>query len=117
MTRPHRLLRREFLKHAGAGDATAAFPSVLRSASARQDKPNVLFVLVDDMNTVGAFCGGPALTPHLSQLATRGVTFNRAYCQFPWCIASCSSPMTGLRPDQTRVFDLSYLFHRRCPTW
>ena len=101
---PQLIDRRRFLRTASTGAAAAlAFPAVLRSAGARQEKPNVLFIAVDDMNTDGAFYGGRAFTPLLSRLASQGVLFNRAYCQYPWCSPSRSSLMTGLRPDQTRV--------------
>jgi arylsulfatase A-like enzyme len=70
--------RRRFLKQAGL--ATAAFPAVLRSAASRRERPNVLFVAIDDLNVDGAFCGGPARTPHLNRQAAGGVRFDRADC-------------------------------------
>jgi uncharacterized sulfatase len=79
-------------------------------------KPNVIFIAVDDMNNDIGCYGSPIVkTPNLDRLAGRGVKFERAYCQFPLCSPSRSSILTGLRPDQTRVFDLKYHFRTGRP--
>jgi iduronate 2-sulfatase len=84
------------------------------AAPARQ--PNVLFIAVDDMNCDLACYGSPVVkSPNLDKLAARGVRFDRTYCQFPLCSPTRSSLMTGLRPDQTRVFDLQYHFRTGLP--
>lgn len=68
------------------------------------DKPNVLFLICDDLNCDLSSYGHPTVqTPNLSQLAQRGVQFNRAYCQYPLCGPSRASFMTGLYPDQSLV--------------
>lgn len=79
-------------------------------------RPNVLFIAVDDMNNDLGCYGHPLVkSPNIDRLARMGVKFDRAYCQFPLCSPSRSSLMTGLRPSQTRVFNLQYHFRQGLP--
>lgn len=78
-------------------------PSVLLAQS--PPKYNVLFIAVDDMNEKAAVFGYPKVTtPNLQRLASRGVVFRKAYCQFPLCNPSRTSLLSGWRPDKTKVF-------------
>lgn len=63
------------------------------------DRPNVLFLIADDLNTALSGYGHPQCrTPNLDRLAARGVTFTRAYCQYSVCGPSRASIMTGQYP-------------------
>ncbi len=64
------------------------------------DRPNVLFIAIDDLRPELGCYGSPiAVTPNLDRLAQEGLLFNRAYCQQAICAASRASLLTGLRPD------------------
>lgn len=85
-------------------------------AATAATRPNVLFIAVDDMNSDLGCYGHPYVkSPNIDRLAKRGVRFDRTYCQFPLCSPSRSSIMTGLRPSQTKVFDLRYHFRTHMP--
>jgi len=70
------------------------------------DRPNVLFIAVDDLNDwTGCLGGHPqALTPNLDALAARGVLFNNAHCAAPACNPSRAALMTGIRPTTSGVY-------------
>ncbi len=81
-----------------------------------RDRPNVLFIAVDDLRpTIGAYGDPYAKTPNLDRLARSGVTFLRAYAQQALCNPSRASLMTGLRPDSLRVWDLATDFRSTVP--
>lgn len=73
------------------------------------DKPNILFLAIDDQNDwIGCLGGHPqAKTPHIDRLAERGTLFTNAHCQSPLCNPSRTSLMTGLRPSTTGIYGLA----------
>ncbi|MFO1447818.1 MAG: sulfatase [Opitutaceae bacterium] len=78
-------------------------------------QPNVVFIVVDDLRPMLGCYGAPALTPNIDRLASRGLVFDRAYSQQALCNPSRASFLTGLRPDATRVYDLTTHFRQRVP--
>lgn len=93
------------------------FAIMLACLSARgAEKTNVLFIAVDDLNTSLGCYGHPLVkSPNIDRLATRGVRFEHAYCQFPLCSPSRVSMLTGLRPETTRIFELQTDFRTILP--
>ena len=74
--------------------------------SAATDKPNVLFIAIDDLNDwIGVLGGHPqARTPNIDRLANRGVLFTRAYTAAPACNPSRAALMTGVAPHRSGVY-------------
>jgi arylsulfatase A-like enzyme len=111
--------RRDFLKLTAAGAAAfvsrASRPRIagkmpatrmaLSAASAR-NKPNVLFMAIDDLNDwIGCLGGHPDVkTPNLDRLASRGVLFTNAHCSAPACNPSRASLMTGILPSTSGIY-------------
>ena len=84
-----------------------ALLALFAGANFAAEKPNVLFIIVDDLTTTLTCMGNPSVhTPHMDALAARGVRFDHAYTQFALCNPSRCSFLTGCYPERTKVFDL-----------
>jgi iduronate 2-sulfatase len=69
-------------------------------------RPNVLFIVCDDLNTHVTTSGYLQIkTPAFDELAAAGMTFRRAYCQYPVCGPSRASFLSGLYPESTGILD------------
>ncbi len=85
---------------------TAKKKPVPASTQRRSGTPNVLLVICDDLNRHVTTSGYQHIkTPSLEALATRGMTFNRAYCQYPVCGPSRASFLSGVYPETTGILD------------
>jgi arylsulfatase A-like enzyme len=91
---------------------------LLASTLNAADKPNILFIAIDDQNDwIGCLGGHPlAQTPNIDKLAERGTLFLNAHCQAPLCNPSRTSLLTGKRPSTTGVYGLAPWF-RTLPKW
>ncbi len=98
--------RRDFLKLAGLG--ALAFPSLGKTAPAgfqplEKSRPNFLIILADDMGFSDAGCYGSDIrTPHLDQLAARGLRFTQFY-NTGRCWPTRSALITGYYPQQIHM--------------
>src|SRR3954469_15349156 len=79
-----------------------AWPSMLRAA----ERPNVLFIAIDDLNDwIGCLGGHPqARTPNIDRLPPRGGLFSNADCAAPLCNPSRAAVFSGRQPFETGVF-------------
>ncbi len=76
------------------------------------EKPNILFIAIDDQNDwIGCLGGHPQVkTPHIDKLAASGTLFTNAHCQAPLCNPSRTSLLTSKRPETTGIYGLAPSF-------
>ncbi|MCL5281114.1 MAG: arylsulfatase [Planctomycetes bacterium] len=88
--------RRDFLRWSTLSAAALTSPRRLRAAGGK--KPNIIFVLSDDLAQGDLGCYGQKLikTPRLDRMAAEGTRFTQAYCGTSVCAPSRSSLITGL---------------------
>ena len=77
-----------------------------QSDGKEQRKPNVLFIIADDLTTtaVSSYGNKVSKTPNIDGLAAEGTRYTRAYCQYPVCGPSRASFLTGYYPNATQTF-------------
>ena len=65
-----------------------------------QDRPNVLFIAIDDLNDWTEMLNGnpQAKTPNMAKLASQGMLFTNAHCAAPACGPSRAAIMSGVSP-------------------
>ena len=82
------------------------------------ERPNVLFLAVDDMRDwVGCLGGypGEVKTPNIDRLARKGVLFTNAHCPSPKCAPSRAATLTGLMPSTTGLYDNGHWWYPNLP--
>jgi len=94
----YHLTRRDLLKAIGLSAAGLALSPVAGFAKKSAGKPNIVFILADDLgfNDVG-YHGSRIKTPNIDKLASEGVRLEQFYVQ-PVCSPTRSSLMTGRYP-------------------
>jgi len=60
-------------------------------------RPNVLMIIVDDLRPAAGCYGGGAITPFMDSLAANGIRYTNAHAQYPQCMPSRVSFLTGKR--------------------
>jgi arylsulfatase A-like enzyme len=96
------ITRREFMS---AAVASALFAGVAGGSAAQRRRPNVLFILADDLGYGDLSCFGRPdySTPHLDRLAQQGLRFVNAYSASPVCTPTRCAFITGRYPARTPV--------------
>jgi uncharacterized sulfatase len=109
-------IHRFFLLIALLGSQALLSGSETPQTKVSASRSNVLFIIVDDLTTTMSCQRWPgAKTPHLDALATRGVRFEKAYCQFAVCNLARASFLTSCYPERTKVLDLVTDFRAALP--
>jgi len=99
--------RRSFIKSScGAASALALQSLVQCDKAISAQKPNVLFIAIDDLRDwTGYLEKYPQVkTPNLDRLSKRGMIFKNAYCAAPVCSPSRTALFTGLSPAKTGIY-------------
>ena len=85
-------------------------------AALAADKPNVLFIAIDDLRpSLGCYGDPIAITPNIDRLSTTARQFDRAYCAQAVCGPSRTAILTGRLPDNTGVWHNRNRFRQRHP--
>lgn len=81
-------------------------PAAAPSPSETVDRPNILLILVDDLNDwIGAMNeNANAHTPNMDRLAERGTLFTNAHAAAPLCGPTRAALLSGLRPSTTGIY-------------
>ena len=92
-----------------------ALATVIATAPAAE-KPNVLLILVDDLKpTLGCYGDPHAKTPHIDELAARGMRFDLAYCNQAVCAPSRFTLMLGAHSTSTGLYGLGSNLRKTIP--
>ena len=104
--------RRDFLKSTGLGTVTLAMQGCLSTSAQISDKasaqrPNIIFILADDLGWAELGCYGNTFneTPNLDKLAAKGTRFTDAYASAPVCSPYRAALMTGQYPARVGITD------------
>ncbi|MFQ5811206.1 MAG: arylsulfatase, partial [Armatimonadota bacterium] len=94
--------RRSFLKQSLA---VAAAPAVVRAQPGPGDKPNLIYILADDLGygDVGCYGQEKIWTPSLDRMAAEGMRFTQHYSGSTVCAPSRCSLMTGKHTGHTWI--------------
>lgn len=80
---------------------------IISCQSPRQNPPNILFILVDDLGWADLSCYGSSYheTPNIDLLAAEGIRFTQAYASSPVCSPTRAAIMTGKNPTRIGITD------------
>ena len=89
--------RRRFVQTTAAGSLVLASPGFVRKAGAQTAKPNILFIMADDLGYADVGCYGQRYyrTPHIDSLADGGLKFMQAYANSAVCSPTRLALITG----------------------
>ena len=86
-----------FFRSIGFTLATVVFFALGQARAAEAKRPNILFVMADDLGWMDLACQGNKLveTPHIDSLAKQGMRFTNAYAAAPVCSPTRAAVLTG----------------------
>ena len=86
------------------------FLLVVVCGAVAQDRPNIVFIIADDMawDDSGAYGNPEVPTPNIDRLASQGMRFDKAFLTASSCSPSRSSIITGRYPHNTDAEELHW---------
>lgn len=80
---------------------------LISCADASKNKPNIVFILIDDLGYKDLSCYGSAFyqTPNIDRLAAKGTKFTQAYTASAKCSPTRASILTGKYPGRLKITD------------
>ncbi len=93
--------------------ATVVFLALGEARAAEAKRPNILFVMADDLGWMDLACQGNKLveTPHIDSLAKQGMRFTNAYAAAPVCSPTRAAVLTGQAPARLSMTSHLSLIH------
>src|SRR6185503_7265662 len=81
--------------------------ALLLIGAAAEEKPNFVFILIDDLGATDLGCTGSTFyeTPNIDGLAARGMKFSNAYSACTVCSPTRASLLTGKYPARLHLTD------------
>lgn len=80
--------------------------ALIRPPGGQGDRPDILLIMVDDLNTMIAPMGdSQAITPNITELSSRGMLFTNAMSIAPQCNAIRTAALFGRRPSSSGVYN------------
>lgn len=111
---------REFITSQTLLQQSNAYASAGQSSSGTSKKPNILYIMADQMAAPLQKFNDPnsvIKTPHLDELARTGVNFSSAYCNSPLCAPSRFTMCTGQLPSKIGGYDNASILGPEVPTY
>ena len=97
MKQQHALSRRRFVQTTAASSLALAGIGFGRASRAQSTKPNIVFIMADDLGYADVSCYGQRdyTTPNIDRLAIEGLRFTQGYSNSPDCSATRTALITG----------------------
>tara|TARA_R110002096_G_scaffold273422_11_gene467316 strand:- start:6337 stop:7746 length:1410 start_codon:yes stop_codon:yes gene_type:complete len=92
---------------------------LLSTLAISSERPNILFLLADDMrpDAIRALGNSRIQTPNLDELVRRGTTFTQATCSYPICVVSRAEILTGMHGWENGIDGITNRFNEGVTFW
>src|SRR5262247_2551536 len=97
MTQPGAISRRRFVQTTAASSLALAGLGFARPVSAQSARPNIVFIMADDLGYADVSCYGQRdyTTPNIDRLAIEGLRFTQGYSNSANCSPTRTALITG----------------------